>query len=170
MRIGRLEFIDSLVDPASGTVRVKAQFANKDQSLWPGAYVNINLSLQSLPGAVVVPQASIVQGARGTAVFVVDADGLAAVRPVKVLQALGTDAAVSGLKPGEKVVLDGRQNVRPGTRLIERAPDGAGGRGGRGGAGGGAGGGASAPGGAASGAGGAGAPSGAAASGPRPAP
>ena len=144
MRMGRLEFIDSLVDPSSGTVKVKAQFANMDQSLWPGAYVNINLSLQSLPGAVVVPQASIVQGARGTAVFVVDADGLAAVRPVKVLQALGTEAAVSGLKPGEKVVLDGRQNVRPGTRLIERAPDG-GGRGGRGG-------GASGPGGAASGA------------------
>lgn len=123
MRIGRLEFVDSLVDPASGTVKVKAQFSNRDQSLWPGAYVNVNLSLQSLPGAVVVPQASIVQGARGTAVFVVDADGLAAVRPIKVLQALGAEAAVSGVKPGEKVVLDGRQNVRPGTRLIERAPD-----------------------------------------------
>ena len=143
-RLGRLEFVDSLVDPASGTVKVKAQFANKDQSLWPGAYVNVNLSLQSLPGAVVVPQAAIVQGARGTTVFVVDAEGLAAVRPVKVLQALGAEAAVSGVKPGEKVVLDGRQNVRPGTRLIERSPDRPGG--GRGGA--------SSPGGGASGAGG----------------
>ncbi len=131
-RIGTLDFVDSLVDAASGTVRVKARFANKDQALWPGAYVNVNLSLQSLPGAVVVPQAAIVQGARGTTVFVVDADGLAAVRPVKVLQALGADAAVSGVKPGEKVVLDGRQNVRPGTRLIERSPDRPGG--GRGGA------------------------------------
>ena len=144
-RVGRLDFVDSLVDPASGTVKVKALFANKDQALWPGAYVNVNLTLQSLPGAVVVPQAAIVQGARGTAVFVVDAEGLAAVRPIKVLQALGSEAAVSGIKPGEKVVLDGRQNVRPGVKLIERAPDRAGG-GGRGGAsapGGGAGAGAS---------------------------
>jgi len=140
-RIGKLDFVDSLVDAASGTVRVKARFANPDQALWPGAYVNVNLSLQSLPGAVVVPQAAIVQGARGTTVFVVDAEGLAAVRPVKVLQALGADAAVSGVKPGEKVVLDGRQNVRPGVKLIERAPDRAGG-----GAGGAGRGGASAPG------------------------
>ena len=70
-----------------------------------------------------VPQATIVQGARGTAVFVVDADGLASMRPVEVLQPLGDEAAVSGLKPGEKVVLDGRQNVRPGVRLIERGSD-----------------------------------------------
>ncbi len=123
LRVGRLDFVDNLVDPASGTVRVKALFANKDQSLWPGAYVNVRLSLQSLPGAIVVPQASIVQGARGTAVFVVDAEGRAAMRPVKVLQALGTDAAVSGLVAGETVVLDGRQNVRPGVRLVVRAPD-----------------------------------------------
>lgn len=126
-RFGRLDFIDSLVDPASGTVRVKALFANKDQALWPGAYVNVQLALQALPGAVVIPQAAIVQGARGTAVFVVEADGLAAVRPVRVLQSLGADAAVGGLRPGEKVVLDGRQNLRPGVRVIERAADRAGG-------------------------------------------
>lgn len=125
-RVGRLQFVDSLVDPASGTVKVKAVFANPDQSLWPGAYVNVGLSLQSLPGAVLVPQASIVQGARGTVVFVVDENGLAAARPIKLLQALGTEAAVSGVKPGEKVVLDGRQNVRPGSKLIERAPERAG--------------------------------------------
>ncbi len=129
-RIGRLDFVDSLVDPASGTVKVKALFANKDQSLWPGAYVNVNLSLRALAGALLVPQAAIVQGARGYAVFVVDEQGLAASRPVKVLLALGTEAAVSGLKPGEQVVLDGRQNLRTGSRVIERAAEG-GGRGGR---------------------------------------
>lgn len=138
-RLGRLDFVDNLVDPTSGTVKVKAVFSNRDQQLWPGAYVNVSLSLQSLPGAVVVPQASIVQTARGTVVFVVDENGLAAVRPVRVLQPLGVEAAVGGLKPGEKVVLDGRQNVRPGVRLIERAPDRpGGGRGAASGAGGGA--------------------------------
>lgn len=122
-RVGRLDFVDSLVDPASGTVKVKALFANKDQALWPGAYVNVSLSLQALPGAVLVPQAAIVQGARGHSVFVIDEQGLAASRPVKLLQALGSDAAVSGLKPGEKVVLDGRQNLRPGSRVVERAAE-----------------------------------------------
>jgi RND family efflux transporter MFP subunit len=130
-RIGRLEFVDSLVDPASGTVKVKALFANKDQALWPGAYVNVSLSLQALAGAVLVPQAAIVQGARGHSVFVIDEQGLAASRPVKLLQALGSEAAVGGLKPGEKVVLDGRQNLRTGSRVVERAAEGASGGGGR---------------------------------------
>jgi RND family efflux transporter MFP subunit len=122
-RVGRLDFVDSLVDPASGTVRVKALFANRDQALWPGAYVDVRLALQPLAGAVVVPQATIVQGARGTAVFVVDDDSVVAIRPVRVLQALGAEAAVSGLRPGEKVVLDGRQNVRPGSKVVERAAE-----------------------------------------------
>jgi RND family efflux transporter MFP subunit len=147
-RTGQLAFVDNLVDASSGTVKVKALFANKDQSLWPGAYVNVQVALQALAGAVVIPQASIVQGARGTAVFVVDAEGLAAIRPVRVLQALGAEAAVSGVRPGEKVVLDGRQNVRPGVRLVERAAERSGERAGGGGGGGR---GASAPGGGASG-------------------
>jgi RND family efflux transporter MFP subunit len=126
-RVGRLDFVDSVVDPASGTVRVKALFANRDQALWPGAYVEVQLALQPLAGAVVVPQATIVQGARGTAVFVVDDDSMVAIRPVKVLQALGAEAAVSGLRPGEKVVLDGRQNVRPGSKVVERAAERSGG-------------------------------------------
>lgn len=119
-RSGRLQFVDSQVDAASGTVKVKAGFDNKDQALWPGAYVDVQLQVQTLDGAIVVPQASIVQSPRGTIVFVVDADGRAAVRPVTVLQAAGLDAVVSGVRPGEKVVLDGRQNVRPGVALVVR--------------------------------------------------
>ena len=70
-----------------------------------------------------MPQAAIVQGARGTAVFVAGPGNVAAIRPVKVLTAAGTDAVVSGLKAGERVVLDGRQNVRPGTPLVERSTE-----------------------------------------------
>lgn len=122
-RQGKLSFVDSTVDAASGTVKVKAVFANKDQALWPGAYVTVKMALQTLTNAIVVPQAAVVQGARGTAVFVAGPGNLAALRPVKVLASAGTDAVVSGLQPGDRVVLDGRQNVRPGALLVERAPE-----------------------------------------------
>lgn len=125
-RSGKLQFVDSQVDAASGTVKVKAGFDNKDQALWPGAYVDVQMNVQTLVGAIVVPQAAIVQNPRGTVVFVVDGDGRAAVRPVTVLQSAGLDAVVTGVKPGERVVLDGRQNVRPGVQLIVR--DGAAGK------------------------------------------
>jgi RND family efflux transporter MFP subunit len=124
VRQGRLSFVDSVVDAASGTVKVKAVFDNADQALWPGAYVNVKMALQTLPGAIVVPLATIVQGARGTAVFVAGPGNVAAMRPVKVLAQAGTEAVVAGLKPGERIVLDGRQNVRPGTLLVERAGEG----------------------------------------------
>ena len=123
LRKGKLSFVDSAVDATSGTVKVKAVFANTDQALWPGAFVTVKMALQKLPDAIVVPQAAIVQNARGTAVFVSGPGNVAAVRPVKVLAAAGTEAVVSGLKAGERVVLDGRQNVRPGTPLIERAAE-----------------------------------------------
>ena len=123
VRKGKLSFVDSAVDPSSGTVKVKALFANKDQGLWPGAYVTVKMELQSLPEVIVVPQAAIVQGARGTAVFVAGPGNVAAVRPIKILASAGTEAVISGLKAGERIVLDGRQNVRPGTVLIERAAD-----------------------------------------------
>ena len=124
LRQGRLIFVDSTVDAASGTVKVKARFDNKDQALWPGAFVNVSMALQTLPGAIVVPQAAIVQSARGTIVFVADKDNRAVARPIKLLASAGTEAVVSGLKPGERVVLDGRQNVRSGSTLIERPAEG----------------------------------------------
>ncbi|MEY4417000.1 MAG: hypothetical protein RIQ53_4293, partial [Pseudomonadota bacterium] len=129
-RCGVLRFIDSQVDAATGTVKAKALFANADQALWPGAYVPLRLQLRTLERAIVVPQAAIVQGARGASVFVVDAEGRAEQRPVQLLLSAGTDAVLSGLKPGEQVVLDGRQNVRPGSKLVIR-PAAGGGRGGR---------------------------------------
>ena len=119
-RTGRLQFVDSQVDAASGTVKVKAGFDNKDQALWPGAYVDVLLTVQTLADAIVVPQAAIVQDARGSVVFVVGPDNRALMKPVTVLQAAGLDAVVSGVKPGERLVLDGRQNVRPGSMLVPR--------------------------------------------------
>lgn len=123
---GRLRFVDNAVDAATGTVKVKAEFANRDGKLWPGAFVNVSMTARTIGGAVVVPMAAIIQAARGPFVYVVQ-DQRAQQRPVQVLVAQGDDAAVSGLKPGDRVVLDGRQNLRPGATVVERAREGGGG-------------------------------------------
>jgi len=120
---GRLQFVDNAIDPATGTVKVKAQFENREGKLWPGAFVNIAMTLRTITGALVVPQAAIIQGARGPIVYAVQ-DDKAVARPVQVLYAQGDDAAVSGVKPGERIVLDGRQNLRPGAAVVERAREG----------------------------------------------
>jgi len=119
---GKLVFVDNSVDAASGTVKVKAVFDNKDERLWPGAFVGVSMVVQTIKDATVVPLVSVVQGARGHVVFIVDASGKVAQRPVQVLQTAGLDAVVSGVSSGERVVVDGRQNVRPGSLVVEQRP------------------------------------------------
>ena len=116
---GKLTFVDNAVDMASGTVKAKASFANRDSKLWPGAFVQIAQTVNVIKDAMVIPQNTIVQGARGTTVFVVS-EGKATVRPVKVVWSDGMSAVVTGVKPGEPVVMDGRQNVRPNSPVMER--------------------------------------------------
>lgn len=124
--VGKLQFVDNLVDPNSGTVKVKAVFDNAKELLWPGAFVNVRFATRTLQGAVVVPQASVIRGPRGTLVYTVDAADKAVARPVELLYAAGLDAAVSGVQPGERVVVEGRQNLRAGVPVIERAASGTG--------------------------------------------
>ena len=118
--VGRLQFVDNGVDASSGTLKAKAVFDNRQNKLWPGAFVEVSQTLTTLKDAVVVPQAAIVHNARGTIVYTVQ-DGKASLRPVKVLFAADGDAAISGVQAGEKLVLDGKQNVRPDSRVVERA-------------------------------------------------
>jgi RND family efflux transporter MFP subunit len=117
---GRLQFVDNSVDASTGTVKVKAQFDNSDGRLWPGAYVNVEMTAGVLEAAVIVPQAAIIRSARGTLVYAVQ-DGKAVARPVQLVYAQGDDAAVTAVQPGERIVLDGRQNLRPGTPVFARA-------------------------------------------------
>ena len=119
---GKLQFVDSVVDTASGVVKAKAHFKNEDEKLWPGAFVEVQQVLREVKDAVVVPQAAVIYGARGPTVYVVE-NGKAVVRPVKVLQPQGAEVAVSGLEAGETVVLEGKQNLRPGSAVVERAKD-----------------------------------------------
>jgi RND family efflux transporter MFP subunit len=120
---GKLQFVDNVVDANSGTVRVKAQFSNANEALWPGSFVGVRLAIQTLKDAIVVPQAAVIQGPRGSIVYTVDAENKAVSRPVEVLYASGPDAVASGVRAGERIVLDGRQNLRPGVSVIEIAAD-----------------------------------------------
>ena len=117
---GRLQFVDSSVDAGSGAIRVKARFDNRDQTLWPGAFVKAALTVRTLKDALVVPEAAIVQNARGTIVYTVE-NGKAVLRKVEVLAAQGGEAAVTGVAAGDRVVLDGRQNLRPDAAVTERS-------------------------------------------------
>ncbi|KQU80773.1 MULTISPECIES: efflux RND transporter periplasmic adaptor subunit [unclassified Rhizobacter] len=125
---GKLQFVDNNIDASSGTVKVKAVFDNRQQTLWPGAFVSVRLVVETLKDATVVPQASLIQGPRGNIVYVVDDGNKAVARPIVVVQAAGTEAVVTGVKPGERVVVDGRQNLRPGAPVAERAASGAAGK------------------------------------------
>lgn len=121
---GKLQFVDNAVDAASGTVKVKAVFDNKEGKLWPGAFVDVALNVRTLKDAMVIPQATLIQNARGSIVYAVEG-GKAVAKPIKLIYAQGEDAAVSGLRAGEIIALDGRQNLRPGVSVVEKSKEGA---------------------------------------------
>jgi multidrug efflux system membrane fusion protein len=114
---GLLTFVDNAVDPASGTIRVKAEFDNRATTLWPGQYVNTKVTVQTIRNAVVIPQNAIITNAQGTFVYALDKDRAARLVPVQRVYGAGVDAAVSGLTGSEQIVTDGKQNVRPGARV-----------------------------------------------------
>ena len=114
---GKLSFIDNTVDPVAGVIRVKAQFDNKDTRLWPGQYVNTQLISHIIKDATVIPQNAIISNTRGTFIYAVDQDQSAKVVNIKRLHAFGDNAAVSGLSGNEKVIVDGKQNLRPGGKV-----------------------------------------------------
>ena len=126
--VGKVSFIDSAVDTQSGTIRVKGSFANPRQQLWPGQYVTARMTLRTIKDAVVVPQSALILGAtQQRTLYVADESNIAQLRPVQVRYGFGELAVVEGVKPGERIVTDGKQNLRPGTPVREAgaAPAGA---------------------------------------------
>ncbi|WP_019140092.1 efflux RND transporter periplasmic adaptor subunit [Noviherbaspirillum massiliense] len=114
---GRLSFIDNTVDAQNGTIRVKAVFPNGDHLLWPGQYVTVSTTVRELKDVVVVPQAAIITGSDSKSVYTIAADQTAQSKPVELVYAFGTRAVVKGIQPGEHIVVDGKQNLRPGARV-----------------------------------------------------
>jgi membrane fusion protein, multidrug efflux system len=122
---GTLALIDNTVDQATGTIRLKAQFPNEDEALWPGQFVNIRLQLTIRTDATVIAGPAVQRNQDGTYAWVVKPDGTVEVRPIRVETIEGDEALVAGgLKPGERVVVDGQSRLRPGAKVQARPPAG----------------------------------------------
>lgn len=119
---GALTIADNHVDPSTATVELKARFPNAKQSLWPGQFVNVKLTLQTLRQAITIPIAAVNQGPNGAFAYVVGADDKVSARPITVLADQDTVAVVqSGLKAGETVVTDGQMMLKPGLKVAIHA-------------------------------------------------
>ena len=115
---GMLLTVDNQIDPTTGTVKLKAQFANNDFGLFPNQFVNARMLLDVMREIILIPAAAVQRGTQGTFVYVVKDDKSVAVRTVKLGPTEGETAAIeSGLSAGEIVVVDGSDKLREGTKV-----------------------------------------------------
>lgn len=121
---GQLAVLDNQVDPATGTIKLKATFPNDKLLLWPGGFVNVRMLAQTLRGVTTVPTSAVQRGPRGAYLYVVG-DGQAQRRVVKVgHEDDGVSVIAEGLTPGEQVVTDGAQRLTEGAKVAVAGPDG----------------------------------------------
>jgi membrane fusion protein, multidrug efflux system len=124
---GELSIADNRVDPATGTVELKARFPNSERKLWPGQFVNVQLTLQTLRRVTTIPTTAVNRGPDGSFAFVVGPDKTAIMRPLALAWTQDTTAVVkSGVKPGEIVVTDGQMTLKAGlpVRIVQSKPTG----------------------------------------------
>jgi RND family efflux transporter MFP subunit len=111
--------VDNQVDPAIGAVRVKAQIPNQKRTLLPGQFARIKLEANTLKDAIVIPSQAVVINPRGRFVYVVGQDDKVSLRPIKVTYEYQGNAAITGVEVGERIVIEGKQNLRPGVKIRE---------------------------------------------------
>jgi multidrug efflux system membrane fusion protein len=115
---GDLTFIDNSVDPTTGTINLRATFANRERALWPGQFTNVSLVLTTDAGATVVPNTAVQPGQAGSLAWVVKADDSVEPRPVTVRRVWKQWTIVDkGLEPGERVVTDGQLRLSAGAKV-----------------------------------------------------
>lgn len=118
---GLMSIADNKVDPGTGTVQLKARFENADHKLWPGQYVNVAMTVQTVLHQPTVPATAVSHGPKGAYVYVVQG-GHAQMRPIQVSTTQGGVAAIGGgVSPGETVVIDGQMALRPGAKVAIQA-------------------------------------------------
>lgn len=120
---GQLLTIDSAIDASTGTIKLKAVFANLDDNLWPGQFVNVRTRFETRNNALTLPSAAVQRGPEGLYVFVVKPDSTAALQPVEVGQDDGRTAVIAkGLSGGERVVLAGQSRLSIGAVVVATEP------------------------------------------------
>ena len=120
---GTLGFIDSSVDTASGTIRLKADFANADHRLWPGMFVTVALSPRTLADALTVPVQAVQTGPERKFLYAIGEEGKVSAVPVRVMLVQDGLAVIEGAEAGTRVVMEGAQNLRPGSVVREADTD-----------------------------------------------
>ena len=120
---GKVLVIDNQVDPAIAAVRVKAQIPNNALTLLPGQFARVSLVANTLKDALSVPSQAVVINPRGRIVYTVDKDGKAVLKPVKVVYEYQGTSVITGIESGDKVVVEGKQNLRPGGKVREAKPE-----------------------------------------------
>jgi membrane fusion protein, multidrug efflux system len=119
---GSLQTFDSQIDPTTGTIKLRAQFSNTDRLLYPNQFVNIRLLLDTHKDVTTMSTAGIQRGAPGTFVYLVNADSTVSVRPVKLGVTEGDHVEIlSGLTPGDRIVIDGADKLRDGAKIVIRS-------------------------------------------------
>ncbi len=120
---GKVSTTDNAIDPVTGTIKIKAEFANADGSLFPNQFVNIKLQVNTLEAALAVPSTAVQRGAQGTFVYVVKPDSNVSIRRIRLGTTEGDWVSVQGdLAAGEKVVTDGADRLREGAKVEVIAP------------------------------------------------
>ena len=124
--VGTLLSINNQATPTSGTFQLKAISPNRNRQLWPGTFVNVDLTTSVVADALTIPTNAVQQNDKGQFVFVLGADNRVAIRPVEVAQRLHAVALISkGLQAGETVVVQGQYRLTPGTLVVSSPPSGA---------------------------------------------
>ena len=119
---GEVIVVDNQIDPQIAAVRVKAQIPNEKYELLPGQFARVSLNANTLKGVIAIPSEAIVMNPKGRLVYIVDKDGKVASKPITVsYEYLGT-SVVNGLEAGQRIVVEGKQNLRTGSKVREAKP------------------------------------------------
>lgn len=122
LAVGKLLTVDNQIDPRTGTVRLKAEVANADGTLFPNQFVNARLLVDKKTGATLIPTTAVRRGTQGTFAYVVKPDQTVAIRPISIDVTEGETAALaSGVDSGELVVIDGLEGLRDGSKVEMQA-------------------------------------------------
>lgn len=116
---GKVYVVDNQVDPSIGAVRVKAQVANKDGAMIPGQFVRVKLKAKTLKDALVVPTQAVVTNINGNFIYVAQAGDTVDLKPIKVIYQYMGRTVISGINENDKIVVEGKQNLRPGSKIKE---------------------------------------------------